>query len=35
MLSANCALAKQLKEGSVSSSAEPTGAHWGEEMAHK
>ena len=23
------------KKGSVNSSAEPVGAHWGEEMAHK
>ena len=26
---------KAIKKGSVNSSAEPVGAHWGEEMAHK
>ena len=35
MWSANCAPARRLKKGSVHSSAEPMGAHWGEEMAHK
>ena len=25
----------ETKKGSVNSSAEPMGAHWGEEMAHK
>ena len=34
MISKLCA-GQATKKGSVNSSAEPVGAHWGEEMAHK
>ena len=32
---ANCAPVRRLNKGSLNSSAEPIGAHWGEEMARK
>ena len=35
MWSANCALARRLKKGSVYCSAEPMGTHWDEEMTNK